>query len=144
MLIKEVAELCLLNDKTLNLSRDLTRYLSQEIWLLYNFAPVRIWHALQQPCYPITVLPKRASNLGVFFQITNNRVILGRFSRLRDLITWWCRCFSSTEAQTVIIGDGTRRPVFAVNDSVPGPTIVVHEGQEVRVIDISGVLCQSV
>ena len=41
--------------------------------------------------------------------------------------------FSSTEADTVIIGDGERRPVFAINGTVPGPTIVVHEGQEVRV-----------
>ena len=34
----------------------------------------------------------------------------------------------------MIIGDGQIRPVFAVNGSVPGPTILVYEGQEVRVI----------
>ena len=44
-----------------------------------------------------------------------------------------CCCSLSVEADTVIIGDGVQRPVFAVNGSVPGPTIVVHEGQEVRV-----------
>ena len=64
--------------------------------------------------------------------IHNKDLVYGHKGQLYKYYDDWSNASSTVPIEEVITTDGYHRLVIAFNDSIPGPPIIVYEGQMVR------------